>query len=93
MLHGCTPWPDEVATRWRRLGLWEDITLWDLFEQTALRLPGKVALVHGDHRFTYRELVERSQRLLGPLDLGLRPLDRVVCRSTTYRGSCSRSSR
>ena len=63
MLAGCTPWPDEDAARWRRLGLWEDITLWQMLEQTAQRLPDKVALVHDERRIAYRELLERSERL------------------------------
>ena len=79
MLAGCTPWPDEDAARWRRLGLWEDITLWQMLEQTAQRLPDKVALVHDERRIAYRELLEGSERLARRLAAtGLRPLDRVV---------------
>ncbi len=79
MLAGCTPWPDEDAARWRRLGLWEDITLWQMLEQTAQRLPDKVALVHDERRIGYRELLAGSERLARRLAAtGLRPLDRVV---------------
>jgi len=79
MLTGCTPWPDDSAAQWRRLGLWEDITLWDMLRQTAQRLPDKVALVHGERRLPYGELLGRSERLAQRLAaMGLRPLDRVV---------------
>ncbi|MDE2612389.1 MAG: AMP-binding protein [Burkholderiales bacterium] len=79
MLAGCTPWPAEDAARWRRLGLWEDITLAQMLEHTARRLPQKVALVHGESRFTYAQLLACSERLAARLAaVGLRPLDRVV---------------
>lgn len=79
MLAGCTPWPEEDAARWRRLGLWEDVTLWQMLERTARRLPDKVALVHEERRIGYRELLEDSERLARRLAAtGLRPLDRVV---------------
>lgn len=79
MLAGCTPWPAEDAARWRRLGLWEDITLDEMLGRTAQRLPHKAALVHGEQRITYAELLTRSERLARRLaEQGLRPLDRVV---------------
>ncbi|RPH60597.1 MAG: (2,3-dihydroxybenzoyl)adenylate synthase, partial [Burkholderiales bacterium] len=79
MLAGCTPWPDDLAESWRRLGLWEDITLWQMLEQTARRLPDKTALIHEDRRIGYNELLEGSGRLARRLAAtGLRPLDRVV---------------
>ncbi|MBN9459905.1 MAG: AMP-binding protein [Burkholderiales bacterium] len=79
MLAGCTPWPAEDAARWRRLGLWEDITLWQMLEHTARRVPERIALVHGERRIAYGELLERSELLARRLvAAGLRPLDRVV---------------
>ena len=79
MLTGCTPWPDEDAARWRRLGLWEGITLYQMLEHTARRLPDKIALVHGEQRIAYRDLLADSERLARRLAAtGLRPLDRVV---------------
>ncbi len=79
MLQGCTPWPDEAVARWRRLGLWEDITLWEMLAHTARRLPDKTALIHGERHIAYRELLERSDLLARRLAAtGLRPLDRVV---------------
>lgn len=79
MLAGCTPWPAEDAARWRRLGLWEDITLWQMLEHTARRVPERIAVVHGERRIAYGELLERSELLARRLAAaGLRPLDRVV---------------
>lgn len=79
MLTGCTPWPDDVAQRWRALGYWEDITLWEMLRQTAERLPAKTALVHEERLISYVELLESSARLAHRLAAsGLQPLDRVI---------------
>ncbi len=79
MLAGCTPWPEPLAARWRALGYWEDITLWEMLRHSAERFPANTAIVHGDRAVTYAELVERSETLARHLvALGLRPLDRVV---------------
>ena len=49
------------------------------FDQTAGRLPDKVALVCGDRRYTFRELDERAQRLAGFLQAqGISRGDRVA---------------
>lgn len=79
MLEGCTPWPEELARRYRAEGAWRGETLWDLLEVAARRWPERVALVAGEERLTYLGLRERALRLAGGLsELGLRPLDRVV---------------
>src|SRR5512144_1679744 len=79
MLDGCTPWPPEVAERYRELGYWQGITLTDVLARTAGRAPDKTALVCGDERISYRALCETVDRLAcGFLDAGLQPLDRVV---------------
>ncbi len=79
MLAGCTPWPQPLAARWRALGYWEDITLWEMLRQSAQRSPDGTAIVHGERIVTYRELAARSESLARHLlALGLRPLDRVV---------------
>jgi len=79
MLAGCTPWPESLAARWRALGYWEDISLWEMLRRSADRFPERTAIVHGDRRIAYRELVARSETLAKRLAaLGLRPLDRVV---------------
>jgi 2,3-dihydroxybenzoate-AMP ligase len=79
MLTGCVPWPEETAARYRALGLWEGITLWEMLERSIARHPGKVALVHGEERLRYRDLGAAAQRLAhGLVALGIKPLDRVV---------------
>ncbi len=82
MLQGCTPWPDELAARWRREGWWEGLTLWDMVARTVSRAPDKAAVVAGEvgeFRQTYAELDRAVARVAaGWLALGLRPLDRVV---------------
>lgn len=79
MLAGCTPWPESLAARWRELGYWEDISLWEMLRRSADRLPDRMAVVHDDRGISYRELVADSETLARRFTrLGLRPLDRVV---------------
>jgi 2,3-dihydroxybenzoate-AMP ligase len=79
MLAGCTPWPEDVAKRYRDLGYWQGITLTDLLMRAIRRAPDKTALVHGGERIGYRALGETVDRLAcGFIDAGIRPLDRVV---------------
>jgi 2,3-dihydroxybenzoate-AMP ligase len=76
---GVVPWPDEVAAVYRAKGYWTDQPLWMPVRETADRVPDKVAVVDGDMRITYRELLERAdgaaERLLA---LGLRSDDRIL---------------
>jgi len=76
---GVVPWPEHDATRYREQGWWRDRTIGDYVLDSADRYPHKTALVSGDIRFTYRELVDRmdaaAERLLA---LGLRSDDRVL---------------
>jgi 2,3-dihydroxybenzoate-AMP ligase len=79
MLDGVTPFPAEFAARYRELGYWQDRPLFDGFTATLARYSDRVAIVDEAGPVTYRELDERSQRLaLVLLDLGLRPLDRII---------------
>lgn len=79
MLEGCVPWPAEAAREYRRLGLWEDLTVAEMVERTMHAVPDKTALVFGDRRISYEELVRDSRRLaVALLDLGLKPRERVV---------------
>ena len=51
----------------------------DFLQQSAERLPNKVALICGDKRFTYAELEARANRLANAMiDQGLERGDRVV---------------
>ena len=79
MLEGCVPWPADVAANYRQRGWWEGITIPQLLERTAARLPDKTALVSGDLRLSYADLVAGSRRLAcGFLDAGVKAQDRVV---------------
>ena len=70
MLKGCVPWPAEFARRYIEAGLWEGITVAEMVERTARRLPQKIAVVHGDERITYEELIRSAktprERALAP---------------------------
>jgi 2,3-dihydroxybenzoate-AMP ligase len=79
MLEGCVPWPEALAARYRADGVWEGLTIFEMVERTARRLPDKTAVVHDAHRISYAELIATSTRLAdGLYRLGIRPLDRVV---------------
>jgi 2,3-dihydroxybenzoate-AMP ligase len=79
MLQGCTAWPEEAARRYRQHGYWADISLYDMLLRSAAATPDRVALVDGARRVSYAELRIAVDRLAGRLiDLGFRPLDRVV---------------
>ena len=79
MLQGFVGWPEPAARRYREAGLWEGLTVAEMVARTAQRQPGKVAVVYGDRRITYAELVTQSRQLaLGLLELGLGPFDRAV---------------
>lgn len=79
MLDGFVGWPEAAAQRYRDAGLWEGLTVSEMVARTAARQPGKVAVIYGDRRITYAELIAQSRRLaLGLLELGLKPGDRAV---------------
>lgn len=44
-----------------------DYTVWQVLEESARRLPDKVAVVDGDRRLTYAEVLTESARLAGAL--------------------------
>ena len=79
MLQGCTAWPEETARRYRQQGYWAGITLYEMLLRSVAAAPGHIALVQGARRLSYAELRTAIDALAGRLiDLGLRPLDRVV---------------
>lgn len=79
MLEGFVPWPNELAELYRRSGVWEGLGVAQMVERTALAVPDKVAVIHGERRFTYGEMVRTSRRLAAALlEHGLGPGDRVV---------------
>ncbi len=79
MLEGFVPFPPEFAQRYRAQGYWQDRTLAQEFEGVFQRYADRIALVDGEREFTYAELDRVTTNLaLNLLELGLKPLDRVV---------------
>ena len=78
-MEGFVEWPEELAARYRASGLWEGVTVGGLLERSARRWPDKVAVVHGELRWSYSTLLERSQDLAGRFAaFGLQRGDRVL---------------
>jgi 2,3-dihydroxybenzoate-AMP ligase len=78
-MEGFVDWPPELAAHYRAEGLWEGLTVGEMFAQRAARWPDKVALVQGERRWTYSELLARSKDLAARFaGLGLQRGDRVL---------------
>jgi 2,3-dihydroxybenzoate-AMP ligase len=76
---GAVGWPDEVAARYVAEGHWEGRTLTEPIYAAADSAPDAVAIVDGQLRLSYRELVARADgAALRLRALGLRPDDRIV---------------
>jgi 2,3-dihydroxybenzoate-AMP ligase len=79
MLDGFVPFPPDFAARYRAQGYWQDRSLAAEFDTVFKRFATRTALIDGERRYTYAELDAQSTNLaLNLLDLGLKPLDRVV---------------
>jgi 2,3-dihydroxybenzoate-AMP ligase len=79
MLEGVVPFPPEFAQRYRARGYWQDKSLAQEFDVVFERYREKIALVDGERSFTYEEINRLTDNLaLNLLELGLKPLDRVV---------------
>jgi 2,3-dihydroxybenzoate-AMP ligase len=79
MLKGVVRFPPGFAQRYRDRGYWSDKSLADEFRIVFKRYGDRIALIGGDRAITYRELDQLSDNLaLNLLDIGLKPLDRVV---------------
>ncbi|MFF1547676.1 (2,3-dihydroxybenzoyl)adenylate synthase [Streptomyces sp. NPDC058291] len=79
MLDGFTPWPEDVARRYRDQGVWEGETLGTMLREAARSYGAKPALIHGGRRVSYAELDRWADRLAaGFAAHGLRAGDRVV---------------
>ena len=78
-LDGVVPFPPDFIARYRAKGYWEDRSLAGVFQDVFATFAGRTALIAGSEHVTYRELAGRVERLARHfLELGLRPLDRVV---------------
>ena len=78
-MEGFVGWPEDVAARYRASGLWEGVTIGEMFARGARRSPDKLALVQGNERLTYAALLARCQDRAGRFAVvGLRPGDLVL---------------
>jgi 2,3-dihydroxybenzoate-AMP ligase len=78
-LQGVVPFPPEFAQRYREKGYWQDKSLAAEFSLVFQKYESKVALVDGDRQYTYGDIDRITDNLaLNLLELGLKPLDRVV---------------
>ena len=78
-LPGVTPFPPELASRYRAAGYWEDRPQGAVYDEVFAQHGGRTAIVHGDRTVSYSELKDRVDRLARHLlRLGVRPLDRFV---------------
>ncbi|MHB1533582.1 MAG: AMP-binding protein [Acidimicrobiales bacterium] len=76
---GLVPWPADVARRYREKGYWKGISLGSLLWEAADRRAGALALVDGDVRLSYAELMARSDAAATRLAaLGLDAGDRLI---------------
>jgi len=78
-LPGVVPFPPEFARGYRAKGYWQDKSLAQEFAAVFRQYAGRVALIEGERQFTYADIDRISDNLaLNLLELGLKPLDRVV---------------
>jgi 2,3-dihydroxybenzoate-AMP ligase len=79
MLAGVVPFPPELARKYRDKGYWRDKSLAEEFDPVFKRFSSRTALIDGARQYRYGEVDSLSTRLaLNLLELGLKPLDRVV---------------
>jgi len=87
MLDGVIPFPADFAARYRAAGYWQDRPLIDGFRDVFQRFATRIAVVDGTDEITYGQVDERSTRLARALlDLGIRPLDRIVVQLPNVAG-------
>lgn len=79
MLPGCTPWPREFAARYRELGYWSGVGLYQRLAQLASQYPDRTALVCGERRWSYAYFDEQVRRFAAGLArIGISRRDRVL---------------
>jgi len=79
MLKGAIPYRAEDAARYTKLGWWEGLALSDHLDRAADVHPDKIAFIDLRTRLTYSQAREQAERAaLGFLDVGIKPLDRVL---------------
>jgi 2,3-dihydroxybenzoate-AMP ligase len=79
MLDGVVPFPPDFAARYRAKGYWQDKSLRDEFDAVFKKFGPRICIIDRDRQITYAELDALSTNLaLNLLELGFKPLDRVV---------------
>ncbi len=79
MLEGFVPFPDEFKEKYRDMKYWVDKPLREEFAERFRKYSDKIAIIDGETELSYSDLDYLSTNLaLNLLDLGLKPLDRVV---------------
>src|SRR5215475_10678475 len=79
MLPGVVPFPPEFAAKYRAKGHWQDRSVASVWEDCCRAYADRVAVIDGDEQVTYEQLNARATNLaLALLDLGVRPLDRLI---------------
>jgi 2,3-dihydroxybenzoate-AMP ligase len=79
MLEGVVPFPPEFVQRYRERGYWIDKSLAEEFREVFHKYSDRVAVIDRDRTFTYADIDRLTENLaLNLLQLGLKPLDRVV---------------
>ncbi|ALN86003.1 (2,3-dihydroxybenzoyl)adenylate synthase [Lysobacter capsici] len=78
-LPGFTPWPEEFAARYRALGYWSGVGLYQRLAQVAAQYPERIALVCGERRWSYAHFDEQVRRFAAGLArIGIGRRDRVL---------------
>ncbi|MBV8170172.1 MAG: AMP-binding protein [Alphaproteobacteria bacterium] len=78
-LAGVVPFPPDDATRYRAKGYWRDQSLAAEFATVFATYATRTALIDGERRYSYADIDRLSDNLaLNLLELGVKPLDRVV---------------
>src|SRR6516164_8291926 len=76
---GTVPWPEEFVRRYVAAGYWQGRPLGALVREAAAPRPDAIALVDGEVRLTYTQLLGRADAAAAWLaELGLQPGDRIV---------------
>ena len=76
---GTVPWPEEFVRRYVAAGYWQGQPLGALVREAAAPRPDAIALVDGEVRLTYTQLLGRADAAAAWLaELGLQPGDRIV---------------
>jgi 2,3-dihydroxybenzoate-AMP ligase len=79
MLPGVIPFPPDYAQRYRAKGYWRDQSLAAEFAEVWKKFGPRIALIDGARRFSYADIDRITDNLaLNLLELGMKPLDRVV---------------